>query len=99
MLHHIVLFKFKDGLSHEQRQQFQSGLDRLLQEVPGIISLSHGRNFSERSQGYEYGLSVHLQDQAALKAYQDHPIHQEVLTTTLRPLSQESLAVDYEYDS
>jgi len=43
--------------------------------VPGILDLSVGANFTDRAQGSTHGLSVILEDQAALEAYLPHPLH------------------------
>lgn len=97
MLHHIVLFKFKDQLSDQEKQAFIDGLERLKTDIPVIAELSHGPNFSDRGQGFDYVLNVLLKDRDALIEYRDHPVHQNILAEVLRPASADTLAVDYEY--
>ena len=96
MIDHIVLFKVKEGTPPESVSGMLEGLRGLEARVPGIVALSAGENFSDRSQGFTHGLVVRFQDQAALGAYLPHPAHQEVVQNLIRPIVDDVLAVDYE---
>ncbi|WP_132003816.1 Dabb family protein [Mesobacillus foraminis] len=48
--------------------------------IPGIVDLLQGINFSERSKGYEVGLTVRFEDRDALANYGRHPRHQEIVS-------------------
>ncbi len=68
----------------------------LKEQIPGIIDLSCGENFSERGKGFEHGLLVKFSDRSALDAYQPHPAHQEVVQNLIKPIAADVLALDYE---
>jgi len=74
-------------------------LRRLKEEVPGILDLTCGVSFSERSQGYTHGLVVRFPDKEALDSYQDHPRHQAAVQEAIRPIVESGgvLAMDYEF--
>lgn len=97
MLDHIVLFKFKPETSHDEVNKLTSQLLGLQKNIPEIVSITTGRNFSERSKGYQQGLVVRLKNKTDLKIYQEHPSHQQVLENWIKPLTEDILAVDYEY--
>jgi hypothetical protein len=96
MIEHIVLFKVKVGTSPESVAAMVAGLRGLRSVVPGIVDLSVGANFSDRSKGFTHGLVVRFQDRAALDGYIPHPAHREVVEKLIRPITEEVLAADYE---
>ena len=98
MIEHIVLFRVREDARIEEIEEMLRRLRMLPDEVPGILQLSCGVNFSERSQGYTHGLVVRFPDKAALDAYQVHPNHQAAVADAIRPVVEPGgiLAVDYE---
>jgi Stress responsive A/B Barrel Domain len=95
MIEHIVLFKWIEGTSETQIAEVVEALKGLKEKIPGIVDLSCGKNFSDRSQGYQTGLVVRFSDRNALAAYQPHPDHQAVVQNYIKPIAQEILCVDY----
>lgn len=98
MIEHLVLFKWKEDASDSAIAQVIEGLKSLPDEIPEIIALSCGENFSERSQGFQHGLVVRFSDRAALATYQAHPAHQVLVQNLIKPIVQDILCVDYELD-
>lgn len=98
MVEHVVLIKAKPEATEEQKTRLIAELGALKDKVPGITGLSVGRNFSERSQGFEIGLVVRFVDRASLDAYGPHPAHQEVVQQFLAPVKQDVIVVDYEIE-
>lgn len=94
-VNHMVWMKFRPEVSEAQIAAHLSALRTLEQRVPGVQSLNLGRNFTERANGFTHGLSVILDDKAALQGYAVHPYHVEVATLLRR--DAELLAMDYEY--
>lgn len=95
MVEHIVLFKWKDTATPKQIKAVMEGLNGLKDKIPGIVDLSCGKNFTDRGQGFEYGLVVRFRDRAALEAYQPHPEHQKIVQNLIQPILAGILAVDY----
>jgi hypothetical protein len=98
MVEHLVLFKVRSDAKPEEAEEMLRRLNRLTEEVPGIVSLSCGTNFSERSQRFTHGLYVRFPDRAALDAYQVHPKHVAAVEEAIRPVIEPGgvLALDYE---
>lgn len=96
MIEHIVLFKWQPDASLEAIASVMDGLLGLKAKIPEIINISCGENFSERGQGFQHGLVVRFADREALKSYQVHPAHQEVVAQLIKPILTDILAVDYE---
>ena len=96
MVEHIVLFKLKAGATAEQKEAAKKALKGLKEQIEGIVDLTCGDNFSERSQGHEMGLVVRFRDRAALDAYIPHPAHRGVVEQYIAPIRESGIVVDYE---
>jgi stress responsive alpha/beta barrel protein len=96
MVEHVVLFKLKAGATPEQTNAAVEALKGLKGQIDGIVDLTCGRNFSERSQGYEIGLVVRFRDRAALEAYIPHAAHRGVVEKYIHPIREAVIVVDYE---
>ena len=94
-VNHMVWIKFRPGIDEAGIAAHLAALAALRERVPGVQSLNLGRNFTERANGCTHGLSVILDDKAALQAYAVHPYHVEVATALRR--DAEILALDYEF--
>lgn len=97
MLEHLVLFKFKPDVGDAHIDRVAAALMALKANVPSIIDITAGRNFSERAQGFQLGLVVRLKDKAGLASYMAHPNHQAVVVDLVRPFTDNIVAVDYEF--
>ena len=75
---HIVWLKPNEGVSNTFMDKLLASVEALKGQVPGIVDISTGRNFTDRAQGYTYGLIVTLTNKEALSAYIDHSLHQTV---------------------
>ena len=96
MVEHLVLFKVKDGAGEEAIQAMQAALKGLQQAIPGILEITVGANFSERSQGFTHGLLVRFEDRTALDTYIPHPAHEAARNKYILPIVDDVLVVDYE---
>lgn len=95
MLDHVIIFR-ADDLPADTEQELLRQLGRL-KDVPGVLKFASGKNFSDRSRGFEYCVRATLADKAALDAYQDDPLHLEVVAYN-RSVTSEHLCVDFEWD-
>jgi hypothetical protein len=96
MVEHIVLFKTTADATAEQKEQMIAGLRGLREQIPGILDLSVGYNFSARNQGFDIGLLVRFEDRAALETYLPHPAHRSCVDRFISPIKEDVIVVDYE---
>ncbi|CAO3695864.1 hypothetical protein G6F70_006926 [Rhizopus microsporus] len=92
---HIVIVKFKPEVTEEVKERVGSEIRALKDKIPEIISATAGKNFTDRSQGFEYGWVVEVKDKNGLSVYNDHPAHLEFVSKN-KPLIADLLAFDYE---
>ena len=71
MIRHIVLFKFKEGVSWDDRRtsEAEAALARLGSVVPELQSWFSGRNITDRPIAYDYALIGDVTDREALQRY------------------------------
>jgi hypothetical protein len=96
MIEHVVLFKLKPETSTAERHAAIQALKTLQNQIDGIVDLTCGENFSERSQGFGIGLVVRFRDRAALEIYIPHPAHRGAVEQFIHPIREDVIVVDYE---
>jgi len=94
-VNHLVWLKFGADVPAERVQAHLNALQDLRSQLPGVVDLTLGANFTERANGFTHGLVVTLRDKAALAGYAVHPRHVEVATALRK--DAEILALDYEF--
>lgn len=93
MFIHMFAFRFKSGVTSEQKNHIVSEIRKLKDGIPELLEAYVGLNVSPRAQGYELGGSMKFADAAAFERYNAHPVHQKLLSW-LVPLI-EPIEVDF----
>lgn len=94
-VNHIVWIKFKQQINADRINTHLENLRALKDNVPGILDLSLGENFTDRANGFTHCLTITLADKSALQRYATHPNHVIVAS----PLAEDAeyLVLDYEF--
>jgi hypothetical protein len=90
---HVFAFRWKPGVTEQQKQHVAAEIRKLQGQIPGLLETFVGVNISPRGLGYELGGVMKFADKASLDAYGPHPVHQK-LVSWLMPLI-EPLEVDF----
>lgn len=77
---HMFAFRFKPGVTEEQKSRIIAAIEELQTGIPEILEAWVGRNESPRGQGYELGGVMKFADAAACQRYGAHPVHQKLLS-------------------
>jgi hypothetical protein len=102
MIAHIVLFKPRADLSPQAGQQLAASFETALKQIPSIRRarvgrrITHGRVY-EALMGvdYEYAAILEFDDEAGLKAYLEHPAHEQLGAQFFEAFEQ---ALIYDFD-
>lgn len=94
MLVHIVLFKFKAD-ARDQIEPARAALAALPHIIPEIKHYELGVDIVQSERSYDLALYSKFESLDALKVYQAHPVHQEVLAM-IRAATSSIITVDYE---
>src|SRR5690349_4188910 len=79
MITHVVLLQPKAATTEEQLAPFFDHVRDLQRLVPGIISISAGKNRSPYHSAYMHGIIMRFIDEAHLQAHHPHPAHVAVV--------------------
>ncbi len=95
MLTHIVVWKYREDVPQDTREDHVARLRSLRSIVPEIESLSVGFDTLHLPRSFDTGLVAIFHDRAALDAYTIHPEHVKVAEFG-RSLSDMVASVDFE---
>lgn len=87
---HVVLFWLKTpGDDAAVRRIIETS--QTFRAIPGVVDLAVGRPIPSTrpvvDSSFDVGLMITFTDEAALNAYETHPIHASAVANTLRPLA------------
>jgi len=95
---HIILVWLKEPGNAEMRQQFVEA-SKSLNDLPGIINRHVGISVKSNRKivddSFDVAVTVTLKDEAALKAYMNHPKHKQIVHDKLKPLVGKIIAYDF----
>jgi hypothetical protein len=96
MLKHIVFMKFKATVDDAQISDLERSLASLPPLIAEIREYVFGRDVVRSERSCDFALVSAFADLDALKRYQVHPSHQEVLKKVLA-MCESILAVDFHF--
>lgn len=96
MVDHLVFFAVREDASREEAADLIESLRALRSDVPGVVDLSVGKDFSGRAGGYTHALCARFTDRDGLGTYLGHPAHLEVVEKLDR-LTTGRIVADYEF--
>lgn len=70
-------------------------IKNLKPEIPEIINISCGENFSRWNEGYTHAVVVKVKNRTALDAYRMHPTHQPI-AKRIETMEARSIGIDFE---
>lgn len=97
MIEHIVLLKFSPETSQEQKDEALRRLEGLGSQLPGIVDIHAGYDFSNRAKGFEGALTIRFESREALQNYGPSEEHQAVVRYLDEIGTVDRLVVDFEF--
>jgi hypothetical protein len=93
---HVVLFKFKEGTTTEQKKTVEDAFRKLPEQIPEIVGYEWGTNISPENhdQGYTHCFLVTFDDTKGRDAYLPHAAH-KAFGAVLRPYLDKVLVIDF----
>ena len=98
MIQHIVLLKWKSGTRDEQVLETFARAEPLARDIPGVESLTIGRNRVDQDHGFTHALIVRLADEQALERYLAHPLRKSYVDEQLGPIEDQRIEIDVPVD-
>jgi hypothetical protein len=79
MFIHMFAFQLKPNVTEAQQDRMIREISELKKQIPLVLESYVGKNVSPRGRGFVIGGVMKFADQAALEAYNAHPVHQALL--------------------
>jgi hypothetical protein len=98
VVQHIVLVKWKPGVSDDAILRAFEQARHLPNEIDGVESLTIGRARVDQGHGFTHALIVRLKDEEALGRYLDHPLRAGYIADHLQPLEAERIEISVPVD-
>jgi len=95
MITHIVFFKLKDPHNVKKASEVLLGLSG---KIPQLRHLEVGIDILRSDRSYDIALVTKFNSLDDMKAYQIHPVHEEV-SKYMASVRESSVIVDYEHES
>lgn len=95
MIHHVVLFRLRDGVDEVVIRDLMAHFAALPAAIEEIESLDVQRDIVGRPVSCHFGLVSRFASMNALRAYQQHPLHVAAFERVKQYLDH-MLALDYE---
>lgn len=92
MIKHIVMWRVREDAGV---QQIKQAMEAMQGQIPGLLKLEIGIDFSEDPDAADIVLYSEFEDRASLDAYHDHPAHVAV-KSLIKQARTERRVVDYE---
>ncbi len=94
MITHVVVIKLKDR-TPENIEKARAALAGLSGKIPVLRHFEVGADVLHGERSYDLALVARFDSLADLQAYQEHPVHQEVVKYMLT-VRESIVSVDYE---
>lgn len=97
MVKHMIIWKLKDEIADKKvrAQEIKIALEGLVGKIEGLLEMHILTEGFACSSG-DLMMDSAFTDEAALAAYQAHPLHQEIANGLVRPSVAARLSYDYE---
>ena len=100
MVKHIILWRLREDLTAEEKENvkkdIKAGLEGLAGRIPGLLDIKVNIDGRLETSNADVMLDSTFTDEAALRAYAVHPEHVAVADGKVRPYTCLRTCLDYE---
>src|SRR5947207_2096938 len=86
MLHHVVLFRLKPGVTLDRVRAAREALAALAERMPGVLHFSVTDNLAQENGGYTLGLFAAFEGKEAFEIFGRDPEVRHVMQELLEPI-------------
>lgn len=79
MIRHVVLWRFRPGLSAERKESFHVAVSALPAQIPAIDRMVCGPALGLQPGDIDYVLVLDFEDPGAFRKYKDHDAHRRLI--------------------
>ncbi len=97
MVHHIVLYKLKKGLTEQDVEEMMMQTRMQLLKIPVVLNVKCGKRISPDCP-WEFFVSCDFETMEKLAAYHEDPIHLKYIEEVIKPRTSDRLGMDFEME-
>jgi hypothetical protein len=94
---HVVMVRFADDTTDEQKEALRTGLRRLPEVIPEISAYRFGDDLGLRDDNFDFVVTADFDSLEHYIVYRDHPDHQKVIAELIVPIITARAAVQFEW--
>jgi hypothetical protein len=96
VIQHIVLFRWKDGVSSAQLDALEQAVKKLPAQIPELKDLKWGPDLGFREGNADWGIAAIFEDHAGWHAYQVHAAHKALVSDIISPITASRTAIQFQ---
>jgi hypothetical protein len=97
MIRHVVVFRWTDEATRDQKERVATELSRLPAIVPTVRAYRIGDDLGLNEGNFDFAVAADFDDADGYLAYRDNPEHQAIIAEFIRPIIAQRAAIQYEY--
>ena len=97
MIRHVVVFRWTDEATQDQKERVATELSRLPAIVPTVRAYRIGNDLGLNEGNFDFAVGADFDDADGYLAYRDNPEHQAIIAEFIRPIIAQRAAIQYEY--
>ncbi len=96
MIRHVVVLTWLPDTTAEQKQHVVAQLTTLAELMPWVRAYKFGPDLGFAAGNADFAVTADFDDVAGYEAYRDFPAHLEVLSSIIKPIVAQRVAVQVE---
>ena len=97
MFRHVVMLRFADDTTDEQKEALRAGLRRMPELIPEITAYRFGNDLGLRDDNFDFVVTADFDSVEHYIVYRDHPDHQKAIAELIAPIMTARAAVQFEW--
>jgi hypothetical protein len=97
MIRHMVMFRWTEEATQEQKHRVAAELARLPSLVPSLRAFHAGADLGLNPGNFEFAVAADFDDIDGYLAYRDDPGHRAIISQFIRPIAAQRAALQYEF--
>ncbi|SRR5579883_242625 len=97
MFRHVIMFRWKDDATEQQKQAVRDGLAGLPEHIPEIRSWHFGDDVGLYPESYHFALIADFDTVDDYIIYRDHPVHLQMIADHVTPILVQYIRAQYEW--
>ena len=99
MFRHVVMVRFIDAMTDENRAALRAGLFGLPEVIPEIRAYRFGDDAGINEGNFDFVVTADFDDAQGYLTYRDHPQHRKMVKEFLAPFVAKRASVQFEWSA